>query len=128
MRSLACTLLLATLVLPALGCGKDKEFDGPVVDKFVGKVVKDGKPFTIPGSDQLSIEAKHESHQTFGIPIKPDGTFEIGWMPLGNYVLFAEYHKAGQKGRSNKATIPGGLQVMQGKTDYVIELGKNWKP
>jgi hypothetical protein len=128
MRLLPCALFLAVLVLSATGCGKDKEFDGPVVDKFVGKVTKDGKPFSVPGSDELIIEAKHESHQTFGIPIKPDGTFEITWMPLGNYILFAEYHKAGQKGRSNKATIPGGLQVMQGKTDYVIELGKNWKP
>jgi hypothetical protein len=49
-------------------------------------------------------------------------------MPLGNYILFAEYNKSGQKGRPNKVTIPGGLQVVQGKTDYVIELGKNWKP
>jgi hypothetical protein len=128
MRLLACALLLAVLVLPATGCGKDKEFDGPTVDKFVGKVVKDGKNFTFPTSDQLIIEAKHESRQTFGIPINPDGTFEIGWMPLGNYVLFAEYHKSGQKGRANKTTIPGGLQVMQSKTDYVIDLGKNWKP
>ena len=128
MRLLASALFLAVVVLSASGCGHGKEFDGPTVDKFEGKVTKDGKPFTIPASDELSIEAKHESHQTFGIPIKHDGTFEIGWMPLGNYVLFAEYHKAGQKGRPNKVTIPGGLQVMQGKTDYVIELGKNWKP
>jgi hypothetical protein len=128
MRLRACALLLAVLVLPATGCGKDKEFDCPVVEKFVGKVTKDGEPFTFPASEQLVIEAKHESRLTFGIPINPDGTFEIGWMPLGNYILFAEYHKPGQKGRSNKATIPGGLQVMEGKTDYVIELGKNWKP
>jgi hypothetical protein len=128
MRLAACALLLAVLVLPAIGCGGGKEFDGPTVDRFVGKIVKDGKPFTFPASDRLVIEAKHEGHQTFGIPISPDGTFEITWMPLGNYILFAEYNKSGQKGRPNKVTIPGGLQIVQGKTEYTIELGKNWKP
>jgi hypothetical protein len=128
MRVLASALLLAVLVLPAVGCGSGREYDGPTVDKFTGTVTKDGKPFTVPGGDRFTIQARHESNMTFGIPIKSDGTFEIGWMPLGNYTLFAELYKAGQKGRPNKVTIPGGLQVMLGKTEYNIELGKNFKP
>jgi hypothetical protein len=123
-----CALLLVVFLLPALGCGNGKEYDGPTVDKFVGKVTKDGKPFTFPESEQLKITAMHESHQSFGIPIKPDGTFDITWMPTGNYTLFAELYKPGQKGRPNRVTIPGGLHVMDGRTEYTIELGKNWKP
>jgi len=64
----------------------------------------------------------------FGIPLQPDGTFKIGAMPIGQYVAFMEKPAAGGKGPPTKYTIPGGLMIKEGTTDYTLDVGKGWRP
>ena len=33
-----------------------------------------------------------------------------------------------QKGPPSKYNVPGGFAIEDGKTEYTIDLGKNWKP
>jgi hypothetical protein len=127
MRVLVLALLFAGLVLPAIGCGPSKEFDGPTVASFTGKVVSNGKQISIPPGESLKLQLRHETSRYFGIDIKPDGTFEIGWMPIGRYTVLAERSKPGQKGPPAKSSVPGSFLVSEGKTEYVIDMGKAWK-
>ncbi len=127
MRLLVCALLLAGFVLPAIGCGHGKEFDGPTVPHFTGKVVSNGKQITVPEGEHLVLQLRHESHHNYGIEIHPDGTFEIGWMPIGRYTVIAERSKPNQKGPAAKLGVPGSFIVTDGKTEYTIDLGKAWK-
>ena len=52
-------------------------------------------------------------------------------MPIGKYAVMLERiaqtpaTKGPQKTRYN---VPGGLTIEEGKKDYVIELGKDFKP
>ena len=126
-------LVLALLVgVLAGGCGKGKEFKGPTVDAFTGQLVQDGKPLQFPaGSDpqlQLIFQEKAES---FGIPIQPDGTFKIGWMPIGKYTGMLRWTRAGQSGKGSAGpglyTLPTPFTIEAGKTEYTIELGKTFK-
>ncbi len=127
MRVRYWAVVLAGLCLTALGCNS-KEYSGPTVDKFTGVVTSNGKPISIPPGTHFQIRLRHESGQSFGIPINTDGTFEIGWMPLGHYEILTESTKEGQRGGMGKARVPGpGLQVTAGKTEYTIDLGKNFK-
>jgi hypothetical protein len=48
-------------------------------------------------------------------------------MPLGHYEVLTETRKAGQKGGASKGHEPGGLTIMDGRTEHTIELGKNLK-
>lgn len=125
MRVGFCACLLAALAASALGCS-GREYSGPTVEKFIGTVTQNGKQISVKPGERLTIQMRHESGQVFGIPIKEDGTFEIGWMPLGHYDLIAEKYKDGQRGGPSKTGV-GGFQVMNGKTEYNIELGKHWK-
>jgi hypothetical protein len=130
MLILRASAVVCALSLVAVGCGSKKEFDGPTVDAFVGRVVQDGKPVTLPpdSGTQLNLifEAKAES---FLIPLQTDGTFKIGWMPIGKYTALVEKPgKGGRAGPPIKYRVPGGLTIEEGKTEYTIELGKDWKP
>lgn len=125
MRLRFCAVLMLALTATAFGCNS-REYSGPTVEKFTGTVTHNGKQITLKPEERLTIQMRHESGQTFGIPIQPNGTFEIGWMPLGHYDLIAEKHKDGQRGGPSKTGV-GSFQVMNGKTDYTIELGKSWK-
>jgi hypothetical protein len=126
MRVLFGALLLIVSITIANGCNS-REYSGPTVDKFTGTVTHNGKQITVKPGERLTIQMRHESGQVFGIPIHPDGTFEITWMPLGHYSLISEKYKDGQRGGPSKTGV-GDFQVMNGKTEYTIELGKNWKP
>lgn len=130
MRTLRCLFLLLGLGIMAGGCGPRKPFNGPTVDSFTGKLTHDGKPITIPAEDKVQLKLFHEKGESFGIPIQSDGSFKIGWMPLGKYsaTLIRERAGTGAKKGPQTATIPSGLTVEQGKTEYTIELGKAWKP
>jgi len=113
----------------AVGCTEARPFDGPTVDAFTGRLVKEGKPvsFSTPG-EQVILRLIHEKGQSFGIPIGPDGSFKIGWMPIGKYSGILTRQRDGVKGGPGMYNVPGGLEIVGGKTEYDVELGKNWKP
>jgi hypothetical protein len=125
MRSLATVTMLAGFVLVSLGCGKpNRPVEGPFVEAFVGKVVRDGKPVTFPENEDVQLEVVHrKSAYHFGIPLKPDGTWTIGWMPIGDYSVTLERTPKGSH-QPRKQGVPGGLKIEEGKTEYTIELGK----
>jgi hypothetical protein len=128
MRCVMTVTLAVTLGLLSIGCG-EKKFDGPTVDAFTGRVVSDGKPITLPAGENVQLKAIHaEKAQSFGIPLQQDGSFKIGWMPIGKYSAMLVRQKEGGKGAGNMYNIPGGFEIVDGKTEYQIELGKGWKP
>lgn len=130
MRSAIGSLLLSLVFLALLGCEppKVKEFDGPTVDKFVGKLVHEGKEVKFPEDEVVTLQLMFlKNHQVFGIPIKGDGSFGIGWMPIGKYAAILERRKDGGM-RPDKQTVSSDFRIEKGKTDYVIDLGSNWKP
>ncbi|MGL4554324.1 MAG: hypothetical protein ACRC33_24440, partial [Gemmataceae bacterium] len=113
----------------AAGCERTSKFDGPTVNKFVGKLVQDGQPVSFSG-DAAELKVFHEKGQSFNIPLKPDGTFNIGWMPIGKYsaTVIQQSSEGGKKGGPKMHSVPGGLTIEDGKTEYAIELGKGYKP
>jgi hypothetical protein len=128
MRVSLSAALVAVLGLADAGCNR-KPFDGPTVDAFTGKLVQDGKPVSLPEGEQVLLQVFHEKGQSFGIPVQPDGSFKVGWMPIGKYSAILTRQSKAQKGSPlNRYTVPGGLTIQEGKTDYTIDLGKGWKP
>jgi len=130
MRIINSFLLTLGLGLVVVGCSQNKPpFPGKTVDKFVGKLTHDGKPVSFP-PDTAVLKVYHEKGQQFGIPIKEDGTFDIGWMPVGKYAAMLERQPVGNtKGPSlTRYGVADGLTIEEGKTEYVIELGKGFKP
>ena len=124
----ACGIALWLVVLCALiGCRR-KEFDGPTVDAFNGRITQAGKPVSFPADEKVLLELFHEKAQSFKIPIKSDGSFDIGWMPIGKYSATLIREKTGVRGGPKRHAIPGGLTIEDGQTQYTIELGKDWKP
>jgi hypothetical protein len=119
--------LAGAIVIAAAGCGGHKEFDGPTVDKFTGRLTHDGQPVAFPPEERVLLELFHEKAQSFKIPIKSDGTFEIGWMPLGKYSATLIRERPAAKGAPARFSIPAGLTIEAGRTEYAIELGKGFK-
>jgi hypothetical protein len=114
------------------GCGEPvAKFEGPTVKEFTGKLVHNGKPVSFQGDKSVTLKVFHEKGQSFGIPIKPDGSFQIGWMPTGKYSasLIREKSVAGGKASApNMYGLPGdALIISDGQTEYTIELGKGYK-
>ena len=132
MRTINRLVLTICLGLAVFGCtNKRGGYEGPTVDAFHGKVTHNGKPVKF-AENEAQLTLYHEKGQQFGIPLKADGTFEIGWMPIGKYAIMLERiaqtpvkKKGPQKTMYN---VPDGLTIEEGKRDYVIELGKNFKP
>ena len=138
MRALLGFVLTAGLVWTALGCGYGPKpyYEGPKVAAFSGQVVQGGKPVTFPEDEEVRVHCivieGEGIGKSFGVPIKPDGTFGIGWMPVGKMTLRLERSPKDpaktKGGPPNRYSIPGGLTIEQGKTTgYIIELGKGWK-
>lgn len=119
-------IALMFALVSSMSCSK-KEFDGPTVDAFNGRLVQNGKPVSFPNGEKVLLELFHEKAQQFKIPIQSDGTFKIGWMPIGKYSATLLRDKPGAKVPS-RYTVSGGLQIVDGQTQYEIELGKGWKP
>lgn len=120
-------VLALGLGLVGAGCGPRKAFDGPTVDAFTGRVTHNGQPVSLPeGQAQLALF--HEKGQSFNIPLQPDGSFKIGWMPIGKYSAMLNRPPKGAKGAPTRYQVPGGLEIQDGKTDYTVELGKGYKP
>ncbi len=128
MRCVLTAALAAALAFLAVGCGSSKPFDGPTVDAFTGRLVRNGQPVSLPEGESVQLKVIHEKAQSFGIPIAADGSFKIGWMPIGKYSAILIRTKDGAKGGPNMYKVPGGLDIVAGKTEYEIELGKSWKP
>ena len=131
MRTINRLVLTICLGLAVFGCANKKGgYEGPTVDAFHGKVTHNGKPVTFP-ENEAQLNLYHETGQHFGIPLKPDGTFQIGWMPIGKYAAMLERipQSSAKRGPAkNMYSVPGGLTIEAGKKDYVIELGENFKP
>jgi hypothetical protein len=51
-------------------------------------------------------------------------------MPIGKYSMMLERtpKTAGKGPTKSRYSVPGGLTIEEGKKDYVIELGKDFKP
>ena len=126
-------LVLSLCLGPAFfGCGSNKKggYEGPTVDAFHGRVTHDGDPVKF-AENEAQLNLFHEKGQQFGIPLKTDGTFEITWMPIGKYSMMLERtaQTPGKKGpQKSMYNVPGGLTIEEGKKDYVVELGKAFKP
>src|SRR6516165_2373173 len=118
MRLVFRVLLPAALGLALVGCAS-KPFDGPTVDAFVGKVVQDGKPVSFP-DEETTLKVIHEKGQSFGIPLKTDGSFKIGWMPIGKYSVMLTRPAKNVRGPPTMYNVPGGLTIEEGKTEYTI--------
>jgi hypothetical protein len=120
-RGVALLLLLG----PGLsGCGPKKSFEGPTVDAFTGQLTRNGQPATFPETQKVRLQVYHETGRSFLIPIQPDGSFKIGWMPIGKYSATLLRAKEGTGPPEKRDNIPGGLTIESGKTEYAIELGK----
>jgi len=128
MRSFIVACLAVTVGGTIIGCGPPQaKFEGPTVPAFNGKVVAGGKQVTFPEGEDIFIKVFHEKGQSFNIPIKNDGTFNLTWMPIGKYsAALMRKSKAG-KGGPGRYGIPD-ITIVQGQTEYVIELGKGYKP
>jgi hypothetical protein len=138
MRVLLSLILIAGLAWTAVGCGYGPKpyYDGPKVPAFAGQVVQNGKPVTFPEDEEVRVQCTviegEGIGKSFGVPINPDGTFSIGWMPLGKMTLRLERAPKDpaktKGGPPSRYSIPSGLTTEQGKTTgYTIELGKDWK-
>jgi hypothetical protein len=131
MRKLRMMVVVGLALVAGFACNSQrKSFDGPTVDAFNGRVTVDGKPVSFPPGEDIVLRVYHHgSAQMFGIPIQPDGTFKIGWMPIGTYNSILARASKSAKGRGgNLYGVPGTFNVVEGQTEYVIELGKGYKP
>jgi len=130
MRTINRLALTFCLGLAVFGCTKNKGgYEGPTVDAFHGKVTHDGNPVKFAENEEVQLNVFHESGRQFGIPLSADGTFEIGWMPIGKYAMMLERQNPAKKGPTKtRYNVPSSLTIEEGKKDYVIELGKNFKP
>ena len=122
-----CSLLALSALTVTVGCSGD--FDGPTVDAFRGQLVSEGQPVSFAADENVKLVLIHKgSSDRFNIPIKADGTFEIGWMPIGEYLGSLDL-KQGEAAKpwefqSTFKAIPTGFRIEEGKTEYEIEIGK----
>jgi hypothetical protein len=132
MRTINRLVLTFCLGLAVFGCNKNKgAYEGPKVDAFHGKVTHNGNPVKFAENEEVQLNVFHnESGRQFGIPLTVDGTFEIGWMPIGTYAMMLERtpQNPGKGPSKTRYNVPDRLTIEEGKKDYVIELGKNFKP
>ena len=131
MRTIHRLMLTFCLGLAVFGCGKDRGgFEGPTVDAFHGKVTHNGNPVKFAEGDEVQLTVFHTSGRQFGIPLSADSTFEIGWMPIGKYAMMIERtpKNPGKGPTKTRYSVPSSLIIEEVKKDYVIELGKDFKP
>jgi hypothetical protein len=124
-------LLAAAIITLSVACNSQRAaFNGPTVDAFNGKVVVDGNPVSFPPGEEVILRVYHHgSGKSWGIPLQPDGTFKIGWMPVGTYNSVLNRASKNTKGRgTNLYPVPGTFSIAEGQTEYVIDLGKGFKP
>jgi hypothetical protein len=119
------------VLLTACGCGGP--YKEPTIDNFDGRLVHKEEPVSFPEGEEVRLQlAFHKNGERFGVPIKPDGSFDIGWMPIGSYSATLE-RRGGELDGARSAParrheIKGGFTVVEGQTEYEIELGDDYKP
>lgn len=135
MRNINRLVVSFCLGLAIFGCTNKgpQGYEGPTIDAFHGKVTQNGNPVTFEGTEEVQLGLSHETGKHFGVPLKADGTFEIGCcVPTGKYTVLLERktRSSAKRGIPSKSRydVPNGLTIEEGKTDYVIELGKDFKP
>ncbi len=128
MRCIPTVILSGTLGLLAIGCSDRATYDGPKIDSFSGRLVKEGKPVSFSSEEKVQLKLIHDKAKSFAIPIGGDGSFKIGWMPIGKYSAILIRQKEGEKGGPSMYNVPDGFEIVDGKTEYEVELGKVWKP
>jgi hypothetical protein len=126
------SVILLGILLAAVGCGPEKvqrEYTGPVIEKFSGRLVRDGKPIEFPKEELVTLQMLFTKNGSMmGIPIKADGTFEIGWMPIGCYHLILERQAPEPTAQARKAVVPNEFYISRGKEVYNIEMGEAFQP
>ena len=128
MRLVYGIAFLTALGFVLTGCSK-KPFDGPTVEGVNGRVTQNGKPVSLANPEEVSLKViHHEKASSFGIPLKADGTFDIGWMPIGQYSAIVTRPPKDGKGGPRVYTVPEGFSIQEGQTEYTIELGPGFKP
>src|SRR4051812_46818825 len=116
MRLFAGMLALAAVLgFTVIGCGPPRaKFEGPTVPAFNGRLLAGGKPVQFPEGEDIFIKVFHEKGQSFNIPIKSDGTFNIGWMPTGKFSAAVMRAPKG-KGGPSRTGIPD-FTIVDGQT------------
>ena len=120
--------------LAVVGCQPSGEYTGPKVDGFNGRLVADGKPVQFGADETVELQLMNEKGQELRVPIKPDGSFELKWMPTGKFAAKLSRVKSGggsgKKGSSAPSihNLAGGFEIKEGQTEYTVELGKGFKP
>jgi hypothetical protein len=128
LSKLYISILIALLLI---GCGGP--YKEPTIDEFDGKLTHKGQPVKFSSDDKVVLRLVfHKNGERFGIPINPDGTFDIGWMPIGDYSAILERSSTKQAGvRSGEVesfNIENGLTIAEGETQYAVELGDDFRP
>ena len=125
---------LASLTIVCIlftGCGPGAVEYEETTDAFIGSVVHNGDPVSFPNEAVLNL-VHHGTSDRFGIPLKADGSFVIGWMPTGNYSVELKTRRPNVDPKSGGApgifNVPGGLTIEKDVNEYKIELGDKWKP
>src|SRR5260370_42692501 len=86
MRFLLPAVSAVVLGLCAAGCTPRATYEGPKINAFTGRLVHKGEPVSFPPGETVIMNLIfHDKGRPFGIPIQSDGTFKIGWMPIGKY-------------------------------------------
>jgi hypothetical protein len=129
-RRLFVVILMAAAASGGCARRDPEEYKGPRVDAFTGQLTHNGKPVSFTEEDQAKLSVHFEKFTTpWFIPIQSDGTFKIGWMPIGKYSATLLRSKlSGGHRVAQRHPIPDGLTIEEGKTEYNIELGPSWKP
>lgn len=116
------------------GCEPKSEITGPTVTQFSGKVLIDGKPVAIKPGDRVVLLLIDKMGQSYGIPINEDATFSVGKMPISKYSVQVRVDPApvksdkGSKSAPQRiANVPAGFEILEGQTEYTVELGKGFK-
>jgi hypothetical protein len=125
LRQTAAVLVLAG----AAGCHSGKTFNGPTVDAFTGRIVAGGKPVSFPPGEQVILRVyHHETGKSWGVPIQSDGTFKVGWMPIGTFTAVLERPAKSHRSGPNRYTVPNSFSIVDGQTEYTVDLGSGFKP
>jgi hypothetical protein len=113
-----------------VGCGGP--YSEPTIDEFDGRLTHKGQPVSFTDDEKVVLRLVfHKNGERFGIPVKPDGTFDIGWMPIGEYSAILERSSStpgAPRGNTGKQTfnIEKGLTIAEGQTKYDVELGDDF--
>jgi hypothetical protein len=124
---LAVVIALLAFGAALTGCSEQRPYKGPTVESFTGHVTQNGKRVSVANPDQVSLKLiLLETGKGFGIPLEADGSFNIGWMPIGKYTVMVV--RRGEGGPPAMYNAPEPFIIEDGKTQYTIELGSAWKP